>query len=126
MNVRKQSDSIVSLSFDETTTLVDLDIISAALSELTGKPKKELKSVSLERLPITESKSRPLNYLKQAVFNSIHSETQMLRYLANLQAKDLSLNKSMIPLGSCTMKLNASSEMLPLTWPEMNIHPFAP
>lgn len=126
MNIRKQSDSVASLSFDETTTLVDLDNISAVLSEFTGKPKKDLKSVSLERLPIVDGKSRGVDYLKQSVFNSIHSESQMLRYLANLQAKDLSLNKSMITLGSCTMKLNASSEMLPLTWPEMNIHPFAP
>lgn len=60
-------------------------------------------------MPFTTDIQRPIDYLKQSVFNSIHSESQMLRYLANLQAKDLSLNKSMITLGSCTMKLNASS-----------------
>lgn len=109
MNIRKQSDSTVSLSFDETTSIVDLGCVSAALADYTGKLKKEVKDVSLERLPISDDKARPLDYLKQSVFNSIHSESQMLRYLANLQAKDLSLNKSMITLGSCTMKLNASS-----------------
>ncbi len=55
--------------------------------------------------------------MKQQIFNQIHSETQMLRYLRYLQEKDISLDRSMIPLGSCTMKLNASSEMVPLTWP---------
>ncbi len=61
------------------------------------------------------------------MFNTHHSETQMLRYLYKLQARDLSLNTSMISLGSCTMKLNSTSEMIPITWPEFaNIHPFAP
>lgn len=64
--------------------------------------------------------------MKQTIFNRIHSETQMLRYLKHLQDKDLSLDRSMIPLGSCTMKLNATSEMVPLSWPELNMHPFAP
>lgn len=64
--------------------------------------------------------------MKQKIFNSIHSETQMLRYLKHLEQKDISLTKSMIPLGSCTMKLNAATEMVPLSWGELNIHPFVP
>ncbi|OXH81081.1 hypothetical protein CA831_41135, partial [Burkholderia multivorans] len=66
-------------------------------------------------------------YLTHHVFNRHHSETEMLRYLRSLSDKDLALDRSMIPLGSCTMKLNATSEMLPVTWPEFGrIHPFAP
>ena len=64
--------------------------------------------------------------MKQEIFNKIHSETQMLRYLRYLQERDVSLDRSMIPLGSCTMKLNAATEMTPLTWPELNLHPFIP
>lgn len=64
--------------------------------------------------------------MKQEIFNKVHSESQMLRYLKHLQEKDISLDKSMIPLGSCTMKLNASTEMEPLTWPELNLHPYVP
>ncbi|MBX7231771.1 MAG: aminomethyl-transferring glycine dehydrogenase [Bdellovibrionales bacterium] len=67
------------------------------------------------------------SFLQQKIFNSFHSETEILRYIHRLEVKDLSLNHSMIPLGSCTMKLNASAEMIPITWPEFaNIHPFAP
>jgi glycine dehydrogenase len=69
---------------------------------------------------------RELNFMRQQIFNEIHSESKMLRYLRFLEEKDISLNRSMIPLGSCTMKLNSTSEMIPLTWPELNIHPFAP
>ena len=64
--------------------------------------------------------------MKQKIFNEIHSEHQMLRYLRFLQEKDISLDRSMISLGSCTMKLNAASEMAPLTWPGVNLHPFVP
>lgn len=64
--------------------------------------------------------------MTQRIFNSIHSESQMMRYLRSLQEKDISLDRSMIPLGSCTMKLNAASEMAPLTWPQLNLHPFVP
>ena len=66
-------------------------------------------------------------FLTHPIFNSIHSETEMLRYMSKLEKRDLSLNHSMIPLGSCTMKLNATVEMIPISWPEFNtIHPFAP
>src|SRR5690606_20563364 len=70
---------------------------------------------------------RESTYLEHPVFNTHHSETEMLRYMRRLESRDLSLTTSMIPLGSCTMKLNATSEMIPITWPEFNrIHPFAP
>jgi glycine dehydrogenase len=76
---------------------------------------------------IPDSLSRSSPYLTHPVFNAHHSETEMLRYLKQLENKDLALNQSMIPLGSCTMKLNATSEMIPITWPEFaNLHPFAP
>jgi glycine dehydrogenase len=71
--------------------------------------------------------ARTSTFLTHPVFNSYHSEHEMLRYLKRLENKDLSLVHSMIPLGSCTMKLNASTEMIPITWPELaNMHPFAP
>ena len=71
--------------------------------------------------------ARTSAYLTHPVFNRYHSETEMLRYLRSLADKDLALDRTMIPLGSCTMKLNATSEMIPVTWPEFsNIHPFAP
>jgi glycine dehydrogenase len=76
---------------------------------------------------IPDSLARSSPYLTHPVFNAHHSETEMLRYLKQLENKDLALNQSMIPLGSCTMKLNATSEMIPITWPEFaNLHPFAP
>src|SRR5262249_20349253 len=71
--------------------------------------------------------SRTTPFLTHPVFNTHHSETQMMRYIRNLERKDIGLDTSMIPLGSCTMKLNAASEMLPITWPEFSeLHPFAP
>ena len=71
--------------------------------------------------------ARTSPYLRHPVFNAHHSETEMLRYLKQLENKDLALNQSMIPLGSCTMKLNATSEMIPITWPQFaNLHPFVP
>src|SRR3546814_5677771 len=76
---------------------------------------------------IPEGLRRRSAYLTHPVFNSYHSETEMLRYLRRLQEKDIALDRSMIPLGSCTMKLNATTEMLPVTWPEFaGMHPFAP
>src|SRR6202034_3414381 len=71
--------------------------------------------------------NRTSQFLKHPVFNRYHSETEMLRYLKRLESRDLSLTTSMIPLGSCTMKLNATAEMYPVTWPELGrLHPFAP
>src|SRR5439155_8567124 len=98
----------------------------------TPVPGTELKKISrtAQTIPGTGVPGlfrRTSSFLTHPVFNTHHSETEMLRYITKLQSRDLSLAQSMISLGSCTMKLNATSEMLPVTWPEFaNIHPFAP
>ncbi|WP_416770925.1 aminomethyl-transferring glycine dehydrogenase [Pseudomonas sp. RHF3.3-3] len=108
---------------DETTVARLLDIF---LGVDHGLDVAELDAESLDA-GIPAELQRTSTYLTHPVFNSHHSETEMLRYLKQLENKDLALNQSMIPLGSCTMKLNASSEMIPITWPEFaNLHPFAP
>lgn len=119
INVREISANTIGLSIDESTSVDDLQKLLA----LFGNAKLDLKTKS----PLTAAQLRTSEYLKQDVFNVYHSETEMLRYLKRLQDKDLSLTTSMIPLGSCTMKLNATSEMIPVTWPEVSqLHPFAP
>ncbi len=127
MNFRHFDGDCVGISLDEVT--VERDIVEILAAFNGGKtpdisPSALAAKVSLE-YPAPLARTSP--YLKQAVFNTHHSETQMLRYLRKLEARDLSLTTSMIPLGSCTMKLNASSEMLPISWPEFSrLHPFAP
>ncbi|MEP0799596.1 aminomethyl-transferring glycine dehydrogenase [Funiculus sociatus GB2-A5] len=116
-------DTTIGITLDETTTLSDvIDLLEIfALSDSLPFTVEELAPKSNSPL------SRTSNYLTHPVFNRYHSETELLRYMHRLQAKDLSLTTSMIPLGSCTMKLNATSEMLPVTWSEFGkIHPFAP
>ena len=126
-NLRKSSDSCLLISLDETTTREDIELIWS----IFAKPGQSLPSVSdfekgIEALIPTELR-RTSDFLTHPVFNSHHSETAMLRYIRKLSDKDLALDRSMIPLGSCTMKLNATSEMIPITWPEFaNMHPFAP
>jgi glycine dehydrogenase len=122
INLRSFDNSTVGISLDETTTEADLiDIWQIfALKDQLPFTEKEL-SISHYQL------SRTSKYLTHPVFNRYHSETELLRYLHQLESKDLSLTTSMIPLGSCTMKLNATSEMIPVTWAEFGkIHPFAP
>ncbi len=123
INIRVFDDTTVGISLDETTTnedLVNLWQIFAGTHNLPFTPADFTPSVSLP-LPRTSP------YLTHPVFNRYHSETELLRYLHKLENKDLSLTTSMIPLGSCTMKLNATSEMIPVSWPEFSkIHPFAP
>ena len=121
-NLRKVDDTHITIAFDETTSERDLQIVCAIL---TGT---EYESMLLSQPEVRSSSSdRPASYLSQACFNSYHSETDMMRYLRKLSAKDIALDRSMIPLGSCTMKLNSASEMTPITWPEFSdIHPFAP
>ncbi|MDO8461769.1 MAG: aminomethyl-transferring glycine dehydrogenase, partial [Deltaproteobacteria bacterium] len=116
-NVR-HDDSSVSLSFDETSTREDVE----TLWKLFGVAKiDDFKPVLPQKL------LRNSKYLTHPVFNTYHSETEMLRYLFRLQGKDLTLTQSMIPLGSCTMKLNATTEMIPVTWKEFaGVHPFSP
>ncbi len=122
INLRIFDNSTVGISLDETTTetdLIDLWQIFALKDQLP---------FTVEELPISHAQlSRTSKYLTHPVFNRYHSETELLRYLHQLESKDLSLTTSMIPLGSCTMKLNATSEMIPVTWAEFGqIHPFAP
>jgi glycine dehydrogenase len=118
------------ISLDETTGPGDvLDIVKVFSLSLGIKSKAQTIDTSLgetgSRLP--SGFERKSAYLEHPVFNSFHSETLMLRYIKKLESKDLSLTTSMIPLGSCTMKLNATTEMVPVTWPEFSkLHPFAP
>ncbi|XBW34902.1 hypothetical protein QEN19_000466 [Hanseniaspora menglaensis] len=123
INLYKVDNSTVSLSFDETVTIRELKALSKIFGSDVAIDTKELYKMDY---PVIENQ-RPLNFLKQPVFNQHHSETSMLRYLHKLQSKDVSLANSMIPLGSCTMKLNPTTAMVPITWPEFtNIHPFQP
>ena len=121
INLRYLADQAIAISLDETVSKQDLtDLIEIFSGEETAIAISTKKS-------IPNSLTRNTPYLTHPVFNSYHSESELLRYIHRLQSKDLSLTTSMIPLGSCTMKLNATSEMLPVTWAEFgNIHPFAP
>ncbi|MEH6436626.1 aminomethyl-transferring glycine dehydrogenase [Massilia sp. DD77] len=125
INLRRIDDQHVGISLDETTTRDDL----AALFGIFGKGK----SIDIDALDedvadaFPASLTRESAYLTHPTFHRYHAEHEMLRYLRSLADKDLALDRTMIPLGSCTMKLNATSEMIPVTWPEFsNIHPFAP
>ncbi|HJV68091.1 aminomethyl-transferring glycine dehydrogenase, partial [Ideonella sp.] len=126
-NLRRVSPRHVGVSLDETTTRADLAALwhwFAAAGQTLPSVDDYAQGVAL-RLP--EGLRRTSAFLTHPVFNSHHSETEMLRYLRRLADKDLALDRSMIPLGSCTMKLNATSEMIPITWPEFaHLHPFAP
>jgi glycine dehydrogenase len=116
----------VTISLNETTTLSDVNTIISIFAEAAGKSSEALSSIS-EGNNILEAVKRTSDFLDNEVFNSHHSETDLMRYIKSLERKDLSLNHSMISLGSCTMKLNAAAEMLPLSWSNWgNIHPFAP
>jgi glycine dehydrogenase len=120
INLRIFDETAVGISLDETTTTEDLQ----NLLEIFAGGNEQ--SFSLFELEIN-SLTRTTPYLTHPIFNRYHSETELLRYLHKLESKDLSLTTSMIPLGSCTMKLNATAEMMPVTWAEFgNIHPFAP
>lgn len=115
-NLRFIDDQHLAVSFDEQSTNEDLNVIAQlfqASPVVQGKVALKL--------------SRGSDFLSHPIFNTYHSETSMLRYIRALSDRDLALDRTMIPLGSCTMKLNATSEMIPITWPEFNsIHPFAP
>jgi len=116
----------VSISLNETTTIKDLNKILAIFSEAVKKDFKKITELE-EDIKIPQEVARKSEFLQQEVFNTYHSETEMMRYIKKLERKDLSLNHSMISLGSCTMKLNAAAEMLPLSDPQWgNVHPFVP
>ncbi len=116
----------VSISLNETTSIADINQIVAIFAEALGKETVTVSELS-EASQLPASLERTSSFLTHDVFNNHHSESQLMRYIKKLERKDLSLNHSMISLGSCTMKLNAASEMLPLSMPNWNsIHPFAP
>ena len=118
INIRKFSDGSLGISMDETVTTKEL-------KQLLDVFEIEHKKNNDSTIPL--NLQRNTSFLTHPVFNSYHSETEMLRYIHRLESKDLSLNTSMIPLGSCTMKLNATSEMIGITWPEFSsLHPFVP
>jgi glycine dehydrogenase len=119
LNIRFIDDNHVGISVDETTDWGDLYALCGSFGA------DFMEDATAEEIPA--ALRRTTDFLKQKAFNSYHSETEMLRYLKRLESKDLALNESMIALGSCTMKLNATSEMMPLSWPEVAApHPFIP
>lgn len=129
LNLAPIGDDVIGISFDETKSLEDLDQLLSLFADREMKEALDLMSLdSQEKInkdlgPL----KRQSSFLNHPTFKSYHSETEMLRYIHRLESKDLTLANAMIPLGSCTMKLNATSEMIPITWPELGqIHPFAP
>ena len=126
-NLRFRLNNYLGVSFDETTSRSEIELLWSFFA-LPGQPLPVVSSFEkgIDSL-IPADLRRTSSFLTHPVFNTHHSETAMLRYIRMLGDKDLGLDRSMIPLGSCTMKLNATSEMIPITWPEFaNIHPFAP
>src|SRR3954447_11350152 len=124
IDFRYFADGAVGISVDETTTIEDVTDIVMVFTAGT-RPVFKAGAPPMIKVPVGLRRSTP--YLTHPVFNSYHSETEMMRYIRSLERKDVGLDTSMIPLGSCTMKLNAAAEMLPVTWPEFSrMHPFAP
>ncbi len=125
-NLRALSPRAVGISFDETTTPRDVELL---MSIFRGTTVRDFADHNLGEPPIRipQSAIRNSKFLTHPIFNTHDTETEMLRYLKKLESRDLSLTTSMIPLGSCTMKLNATAEMFPISWPEISkLHPFAP
>jgi len=129
INFRYPSAGVIALSINETVSRQDVGDIVAVFAEAAGKKGAKHKGWDdAGALPeVLGSLTRSSAFMQHPVFNSHHSETEMMRYIRSLERKDIGLDTSMIPLGSCTMKLNAASEMLPITWPEFSkLHPFIP
>jgi glycine dehydrogenase len=127
MNLHQIDQKTISISLDETTTKQDIIDLWTALAGQVGFTFTEITDGLVLHAHPHPDLVRTSAYLTHPVFNSYQSETELLRYITRLQTKDLSLAQAMIPLGSCTMKLNATAEMIPVTWPEFGqIHPFAP
>ena len=125
-NLRQLGMRAVGVSLDETTTIRDVELL---MSIFRGTHVRDLTDASLGEPPIRipQFAARSSEFLRHPIFNTYDTETEMLRYLKKLESRDLSLCHSMIPLGSCTMKLNATAEMFPISWPEFSkLHPFAP
>lgn len=134
INLRSFEKNSIGVSLDETVSVQDLENLLEVFARASGKCVGFASGQFLAdelaagvKVEIPASLIRASGYLTHSVFNSYHSETEMLRYMRRLESKDLSLTASMIPLGSCTMKLNATAELYPVSWPEFaRIHPFAP
>ncbi len=130
INFRYICDECIGISIDETVVHADVEAIINCLAEAAGKTAEPLVcggNCSAIAGAIPDDLCRKSEYLKEKVFNTYHSETEMMRYIKRLEEKDLSLNRAMIPLGSCTMKLNAAAEMMPLSWSHFGgMHPFVP
>ena len=128
MNLRIVGSDSLGISVDETTSRQDIETLWRVFSPETNFVSCDEMDASLDEFAgIPASLRREVDYLQHPIFRDYHSETEMLRYMRRLEDKDIALNRAMIPLGSCTMKLNATTEMLPVTWPEFaNMHPFAP
>src|SRR5436309_2191917 len=126
VNLRKLSNNTIGISLDETMSETDIELL---MSIFRGTHVRDFADDKLDHsaFRIPQSAIRNSDFLTHPVFNTHHTETEMLRYLKKLESRDLSLTTSMIPLGSCTMKLNATAEMFPISWPEFSkLHPFAP
>ena len=126
INLRKIDATRVGISLDETTSRADLAALAKIFgAELGDNAINALDATTADALPAAQL--RDSTFLQHPVFNTHHSEHELLRYMRSLADKDLAMDRTMIPLGSCTMKLNATAEMIPVTWPEFaNIHPLAP
>ncbi len=126
LSLRRLAADALTISLDETTSRADIEALLGVFAQ--GRPVPAVDGLAREAsLSLPAALRRTSGYLEHPVWNSHHSETEMLRYIRRLEAKDVSLTRSMIPLGSCTMKLNATAEMMPVTWPEWGrLHPFAP
>lgn len=126
MNFNLIDEHTISIALDETTSIEDVNEILTVMAACMGKQHNNVEDTKQQEI-IPSNLLRQTDFLTQKIFSLYHSETEMMRYLKKLEIKDLSLNRAMIPLGSCTMKLNAAIEMIPFTWPEFtNIHPFVP
>ena len=129
INLRSDILNAVGITLDETTTREDVQkLFAVVLGDAHGLDIDVLdKDVALDSRSVPAAMLRDDAILSHPVFNRYHSETEMMRYMHSLERKDLALNQAMIPLGSCTMKLNAAAEMIPITWPEFaELHPFCP
>jgi glycine dehydrogenase len=125
VNFRAIDSAHVCLSLDETISTEGVEKILEAIR--SGKKPTQVRDILCDPNAVPQNLQRTSSFLQHSVFNRYHSETEMLRYIKRLESRDLSLTASMIPLGSCTMKLNAAAEMFPVSWPEFaKIHPFAP
>lgn len=126
MNFHYADEKTVALSFDELSTVREVSLVVSLFAKAIGKPAVPVSTLEVEPLIPAELR-RDTPFLQEKIFNTYRSETEMMRYIHRLANKDIALNHSMIPLGSCTMKLNSAASMIPLSWSEFGaIHPFAP